>query len=71
MSANFKMVASAVIKDFLKEVTRSYAEGLRDSNDEENNQKTKAIELAVNFSAECSDLRVNISHFLNKRQKDI
>ena len=66
---NFKMAASLTFEDVLEEVTRSDTEEVQDSSDEENDQKTKAIESAVNCFTECSDLGQNIALFKQEAKR--
>ena len=63
------MAASLTFEDVLKEVTQSDIEELQDSSDEESDQKTEAIESAVNCFTECSDLGQNIALFKQEAKR--
>ena len=66
---NFKMAASVAFEDVLEEVTRGDTEELQASSDEECDQKTEAIESAVNCFTECSDLGENIALFKQEAKR--
>ena len=66
---NFKMAASVALEEILDEVTRSDIEDVQDSSDEETDQKSKAIESAVNCFAESSDLGENIGLFKQEAKR--
>lgn len=57
------MAACVALEGILEEVTCSDTEDAQDSTDEETDQKTKAIESAINCFAECNDLGKNIRLF--------
>ena len=55
------MAASALFEDVFKELTRTGTEEQQDSSDEESDKKDEAIESAVNYFTECSDLGENFA----------
>ena len=69
LKTNFKMAASLTFEDVLEQVTRSDTEELQDSSDEESDQKTEAIESAVNCFTQCSDLGQNIALFKQEAKR--
>ena len=66
-ASKFKMAAKLTLEAVLEEVTGSDSESLEDlrdsCSDEEEDQKTKAIDSAVDVFTDCSDLGENIAHF--------
>ena len=64
------MAASVPFEDVFKELTRTGTEEQQYSSDEKSDKKDEAIESAVNYFTECSDLG-KISHLLNKVKTDI
>ena len=50
------MAASALFEDVFKELTRTGTEEQQDSSDEKSDKKDEAIQSAVNYFTECSDL---------------
>ena len=63
------MAASVALEEILVEVTRSDIEDVQDSSDEETDQKSKAIESAVNCFAESSDLGENTGLFKQEAKR--
>ena len=55
------MAASALFEDVFKELTRIGTEEQQDSSDKESYKKDEAIESAVNYFTECSDLGENFA----------
>ena len=55
------MAASVPFEDVFKELTRTGTEEQQDSSDEKSDKKDEAIESAVNYFTECSDLGENFA----------
>ena len=55
------MAASALFEDVFKELTRTGTEEQQDSGNEKSDEKDEAIESAVNYFTECSDLGENFA----------